>query len=409
MKQFFTSNKGFTLVEMVVVCLLFTVVLGITSDAFNRIVSKTLSLNRGAESNIRGVVGLELLRSDLQAAGYGLFWRFPEGATVTYQEATAAPGTDTVLNAYSGVPNSVPKAIGSVNNISSASPNVVLAGTDVIAIRGQTVAANAASKCWSYVESQVLPTVKPNPVPHAWQSEQLQPEHKVIMLSGIVNMSPENRLIVHPVTGVWNMRFDKYSSIGKPPIYNDVEKKSDAYVIYGVSDDAGLASLRMPFNRADYYVRRPDSSESSWMRLPERCNPATGLLVKGIVSQSNGSYTEFPVLDCVLDLQAVYSVQNPPGSGTLTDVSDISALTPQEIRDQVKEIKVYLLTHDGARDKSYRYPNATIGVGPGDGLTSGSGSTYDFAARAVPDWQNYRWRVYQIVARPSNLAGTASQ
>jgi hypothetical protein len=93
----------------------------------------------------------------------------------------------------------------------------------------------------------------------------------------------------------------------------------------------------------------------------------------------------------------------------LADSADISALTPKEVREQVKTIKVYILTHDGGRDRNYTYPNATIGVGPGDGIISGTGRTYDFAANGIPDWQNYRWRVYQMVARPSNLTGSIAQ
>jgi len=396
------SNKGFSLVEMVVVCLIFAVVIGITGDAFNRIVSMSLSLNKSAESNISGVVGLQLMRSDLQAAGYGLPWSFSKA--ITYDEATTQPGLGMGMSAG----DYVPRAVISINNISSGAQDVVFDKTDTLAIRGQTLATNSASKCWTYVESQVLPTVNPTPHPVGWKSENLQNSHNVIMIAGVVNMAPVNQLIVNDATGKWNTTFDNYSTLGKPPVYNDAEKKSDAYIIYGVSD-AGLASLRMPFNRADYYVRRPTSADAAWFRMPQRCNPATGLLIKGVVNQNNGNYTEIPVLECVLDMQVVYSVRNPPSSATLTDVSDISALSAQDIREQLKEIKVYLLAQDGGRDRNYTYPNATVGVGPGNGLTSGSGSTYDFAGRGVPEWQNYHWRVYQIVARPNNLVGNVAQ
>lgn len=400
MKASFLTNRGFTLVEMVVVCLIFVVVIMITGDAFNRIVSKSVSLNNSAESNIAGIVGLELMRSDLQAAGYGLPWSFSNA--ITYDEATQEPGSG--MNAS----NSIPRPTVSINNISSGSQSVVFNMTDALAIRGCTVATNSASKCWTYVESKVMPTVNPAPEPHVWQSENLKSTDKIIMTSALVNLTPTNQLVVSDATNKWNTTFDNYTALGKPPVYHDAEKKSDTYVIYGVTDE-DVSGLRMPFNRADYYIRRPDADDHAWFRLPERCNSSSGVLIKGVVNQSDGAYTELPVLECVLDMQVVFTLRNPPGSATLTDVSDISMLSAQAIREQLKEIKVYILGHDGARDRNYNYPNATIGVGPGNGLTSGSGSTYDFAANHIPDWRNYHWKVHRVVARPNNLAGNAAQ
>lgn len=400
MKALRSNNRGYTLVEMVVVCLIFVVIIALTGDAFNRLVTRSLALNKGSESNIAGIVGLELLRSDLQSAGYGLPWSFSQA--IAYDEATGEPGA--AMNAS----NSVPRAVISIDNISSGSQDVVFDSTDALAIRGQTLARNSASRCWTYVESKVMPSLNPAPRPYTWKSENLKATDNVIVTAAIVNMAPSNQLVVRDTTGKWNTTFSNYTAIGKPAEYSEAEKKSDAYIIYGVSDE-GLASLRMPFNRADYYIRRPGSSDSAWFRAPERCNPASGILIKGVVGQSNGAYTEIPVLDCVLDMQVVFAVRNPPGSATVTDVSDLSGFSAQQIREQLKEIKVYILTHDGGRDKNFSYPNATIGVGPGNGLTSGTGSTYDFDAHSIPDWRNYRWRVYQIVARPNNLAGNAAQ
>jgi hypothetical protein len=131
-------------------------------------------------------------------------------------------------------------------------------------------------------------------------------------------------------------------------------------------------------------------------------------LIKGVVQQSNGGYYELPLLECVLDMQVVYELRTA-GTTMTTDSSDISGLTAKEVREQVKAIKVYILTHDGGRDRSYSYPNSKIGVGPGDGIISGSGRTYDFAASGIPDWQNYHWRVYQLTARPGNLTGNIAQ
>jgi len=409
MPETLRTNKGFSLIEMIVVMLIFVIVIGITGDAFNRIVSKALSLTKTAESNIAGIVGLELMRVDLEAAGYGLPWSFSQ--LITYDEAADDPGVALNDNAitYSSDPtqNGIPHPIMSLDNVNSSDQTVVFKGTDVLAVRGQSVSTDAASKRWTYIESAVVPNTNPTPVRYTWSAENLKDTDRVVLIQPIANFKPTKQLIVNSSSGKWTDTFKNYTTIGKPPVYNDAEKKSDAYIIYGVNGDD---NLRMPFNRADFYVRRPAASEQGWFRLPQRCNPSTGVLIKGGVGHAKGHYDELPLLECVLDMQVVYELRTS-GTSMTTDVpaNYISTFTPKEVREQVKAIKVYILTHDGGRDKNYSYPNSTIGVGPGDGKTSGSGSTYDFAANGIPDWQNYRWRVYQIVARPSNLTGSIAQ
>jgi prepilin-type N-terminal cleavage/methylation domain-containing protein len=406
MKCMLRSKQGFTLVEMILVMLLFVIVIGITGDAFNRIVTKALSISKSAESNISGIVGLEMMRVDLESAGYGVPWSF--ASSVTYQEATALPGS--VLNDNGRVyatdtsQNNIPRAVASSDNYSSADQTVVFNGTDPLAIRSQSIATNAAAKRWTYIESAVLPSVNPSPAPYSWTADNLVAADRVVMIKPIVNLKPANQLVVNSST-LWSATFNNYSTIGKPPTYQDAEKKSDAYIIYGVDSNS---NLRMPFNRADYYVRMPAASEQNWIKSPTRCNPSAGFLFKSVVGHTSGSYQELPVLECVLDMQVVYGLRTS-GSATITDSSNISALTPQEVREQVKEIKVYILTHDGGIDRTYQYPNATIGVGPGNGITSGTGNTYNFATMGVPNWRNYHWKVYQVVARPNNLAGNVAQ
>lgn len=397
------NNRGFSLVEMIIVMALFIVVIGITGDAFNRIVSKSLSLTNSAESNIAGIVGLEILRTDIESAGYGLPWSFSQ--PITYSEAADNPGL--LLNdngrTYStdSAQNNIPRAVLSIDGYAPGDDTETLGGTDVLTVRAQTIATNATAKRWTYVESEVLPTVNPSPVPHTWTSDNLLATDRVIVMQPIAAMKPTNQLVAAgSASSKWSATFDKYDTIGKPAVYNDAEKKSDAFIIYGVNDDT---DLRMPFNRADYYVRRPATTENSWIRLPNRCHPGTGVLFKGVVGQASGQYQELPLLECVLDMQVVYSLRTS-GSASTIDVSDISGLTPEQVREQVKEVQVYILTHVGGKDLSYTNPNSTIVVGPG----SGSGRTIDFTT-VGNDWQNYRWKVYRTIARPRNLAGNVAQ
>ena len=71
---FCLSEHGFTLVEMIVVMLIFMTIIIISSDAFNKILSMSIQQAKSSESDTQGVIGLEMMRVDLEHAGYGLPW-----------------------------------------------------------------------------------------------------------------------------------------------------------------------------------------------------------------------------------------------------------------------------------------------------------------------------------------------
>ena len=183
-------------------------------------------------------------------------------------------------------------------------------------------------------------------------------------------------------------------------------EKRVAHYIYGINDSAG--EPRMPFNRADYYVRRPGSTEDN--RVPQRCAPNTGILFKALVDHSNGSVStpksdtdsgsEFPLLDCVADMQVVY-ILDSASNGVITETNSLAGLSTSQIREQLKAIQVYVLTHEGGKDSLYTYPNETIAVGPTvDGITAGSnGRTVTIGT----GWQHYRWKIYRFTVNPLNL------
>ena len=135
--------------------------------------------------------------------------------------------------------------------------------------------------------------------------------------------------------------------------------------------------------------------------MPQRCAPGTGILFKSVVGHATGTLTDYPLLDCVADFQVVYSLdRNNNGSIEETSAAGLATLSAADIRNQLKNIQVYILTHEGKKDTSYTYPNNTIGVGPGTGLISGSGRTFGLYSSSQ---KNYRWKVYRITVSPKNL------
>ncbi len=87
-------------------------------------------------------------------------------------------------------------------------------------------------------------------------------------------------------------------------------------IVYGVDPDT---DLRMPFNRADYFISNAN--------VPQRCAPNTGVLEKVVVNQNGGGLTNFlPLLDCVADMQVVYR-RDTNGDGTIDNTTDDIALS----------------------------------------------------------------------------------
>jgi len=358
-------NAGFTLVEMLMVIVIFGFVLAGASQMFVSMLTTQRQQSKIAETNIEGIIGLELLRQDLGKAGYGLPWNGLTG----YSEAAGDPYT---LN--DAATTLAPRGIVSVNNVSSGT---ALAGTDYLVIKAINVATNAACSKWTFLSSGATATTT------LWTpgSENLGQSDRVIVLSPGMPTSSVARTLVTPGTGA---RFSAVTT------YADTGADKETRIVYGVDSDAALTSLRMPFNRADYYVKRPSTG------MPQRCAGGTGNLYKAVVSQSNGQMTEMPLLDCVADMQVIYR-RDLDGDGDPENwIQDISTSNAQQIRDQVKEVRVFILAQEGQMDSNYIHPVNSIQVGD-----TGYGSVFNLSG--ITNGKNYRWKIYTLVVKLDNL------
>jgi hypothetical protein len=174
------------------------------------------------------------------------------------------------------------------------------------------------------------------------------------------------------------------------------------FIVYGINNPGNTnPALTMPYNRADYYIKRPSNDAD----IPKACNPKTGILYKAVAKNGIAPDTVtlpnetpehmllYPLLDCVGDMQVIYD--------TATGFSEVSGSTAADVRDQLRAVRVYILAHEGHLDRNYTYPDSEIRVGD-----NGLGRTWSSDnMRQVfgDDWKNYRWKVYTIIARPKNL------
>lgn len=363
-------NAGFTLVEMLLVIAIIGFVLVGTSDMFIGMLRTHRQQSRITETNIEGIIGLELLRQDLEKAGYGLPWN----GTFNYLEKA----TDT-LN-LNDAPSNPPRGIVGKNNVTGVTG--ILPHTDYFAIKAADIATNSACGKWTFLlESGGTSTV-------TWwtpSSENLSPTDRIIVISPGSPDSPTARTLISGST-----QFNNAVAFQAPV------SGPETRIIYGIDKDN---NLRMPFNRADYFVMQPASSQ-----MPQRCAPGTGILYKAVLNQSNGEYSYMPLLDCVADMQVIFRATSASDSGNLTtidyyeDISDTSIFDAPGIRDRIKEVRAYILAHEGQRDTAYEHPRSTEHVGD-----LGYGRDFVFSAAGITDWQNYRWKIYTLVVQLDNL------
>lgn len=393
------NQRGFTLIEMIVVMAVFMTVLMISASSFNTILAQASKVFRSEESNIEGVIGLEMLRHDLQQAGYGLF---SEPATYTNEAAIAE------ASVYNDAPNNVPRPIVGGNDLAGkvSGANTIMEGSDYLAIKGTTVGREKAAQKWTFLQfsSSIV-------FPHKWPStaENLSSPDKVVLIQKQFGTPPRSSLVRDPAGDFYYA----YSDIGFKHLSS---ASTGIYTAYGV-DKSNI--LRFPFNRSDYFVARPATTP-----IPSYCAPNTGILYKTTVNHNDGGLTYIPVLDCVLDMQVVLgwdwdnngiidTYSNADGtvangglvmnaSAALSQTNNNSITLVPNIRTNLKMIKVYIVAQNGKKDSGYTSASpltfGDVTNDPGiESLTRSAG--FPLAA----DQLNYRWKVYRVVVRPKNL------
>ena len=388
LKQRFCENKGFTLVEMMIVMLLFVIVIMITGKIFSMLLPKTKIISKSEESNIEGVVGLEMFRRDLEQAGFGLFTDvdIPPPA---YTEAASAPASN-----FNDVTDGIPRAIVAGNDLAAN----VLPGTDYLAIKATNAALNTTSQCWT--------SVKGAGASKFWGASDLSEarnDRVVVVSQGYYNGELQRKLIYD--TGSPSSYSVAYRSDGlysMPFAPNSNEKQ---YYYYGI--DTG-ASLRAPFNRTDYMVKRVAGD------VPAGCSPAAGVLYKSVMNQANGGMRDIPLLDCVADMQVVLgwnTTADPAGNAVDTytnaigespqgppPVNNQPVNDPKEIRTRLKLVKVYILAQDGGYDRNYVNTNTAMRI-----VEPGEAADYKLIDLTQSFYRNYHWKLYRLVVRPKNL------
>lgn len=373
------GRKGFTLIEVMITLVILFLVLNAVSTFFvgargrGGVLNVFKQQSRIAQSGMDAIAGLELLRKDLESAGYGLPWN---NLPAAYSEA--AGGTAAALN---DAPSDAPRGIVSADG---AGPN----SSDYLAIKATSVAADNACRRWT--------TLQAGDVTRAW----------VTVPPGVENLAGQNRVIVLTAEGAGaTQRSLVIPAASFSTTFNNTAafapaSASEVRVVYGIAD---ATAPRMPFNRADYFL-----SNAS---VPQRCAPNTGVLVKAVIDQADGNLDldgdgandELPLLDCVAAMQVLYLVDTN-GDGAVDGLpwASLSGLTASQIREQVKAVRVFLLAHEGQKDEAYLHASSSIVVGE-PGLFGTGAEVVDLTVN--PELLKYRWKLQILTVDLPNLRG----
>ncbi|HVN96332.1 MAG TPA: prepilin-type N-terminal cleavage/methylation domain-containing protein [Syntrophorhabdaceae bacterium] len=371
-------EKGFSLIEMLIVIAILSIIVAMNMQTFQSLIRGSATQAAISSTQFEGALTLEILRTDIEAAGFGIADEFPtqdifgNPLAINYSEAV-----DVVPAGFNDAPNGVPRAILNGDGIGYN-------GSDYLVIKSTAVGENSASGKWTYIHSAR---------PHVWNDSNLDMDtgNRMIVLKPSQTIGGNSTLLLNTDSTF----YPAYStSTDLPTAYQPVTA-NDRYVAYGVDETA--ATLRMPFNRADYYILQPGGN------APTNCSPKTGILYKGVVNQADGKLTLMPLLNCVADLQVLFRL-DADGDGLPDTYSNSpNGMTAYNIKRQVKEVRVYILAHEGGVDTSYQrdLANQVVNVGETVGAQF-FGRQYDLSTTGA-GWRNYRWKVYTMTVKPRSL------
>lgn len=381
------NQAGFSLIELVIYLAILGILMAAVLTSFTQTMRNSTNQANVAETKIETGIGLELLRTDLENAGFGLPWQFPAVPAPYFEPAPMAD-----------VPN-VPKAL-----ISQDTSLLSLNTSDYLVIRATNVIRGITGQEWGYVGRDAARAVTVDPMStdgfarNDWviviRPESSPGVYRQLVMNGATYVTQ----ITPSATGI-TLTDQSFAPIATP---NDPD--GERFLVYGLNnnDPTVATNVRRPFNRTDYYINNVNNANR-----PTHCAPNTGVLVKATLNQADDQFTIMPIVDCVADFQIVYYLDTNDDGGwdQRGNANALNTLAADQIRDRVKAVRYYILTHEGGPDRSFSYSNANINVGEvaADGVTLLAGRLFDLNATIGGNWANYRWKVESMAVSSKNI------
>lgn len=403
------DQRGFTLVELMVGLAIVLLIVAMATAAYLKLLLSYKTHGSVSESYMSNLTGLELLRYDIEMAGFGLPVTLPGG--LNYLEAAAGNyGGDTDLPDPQSLNDATTGAPHAFVMVKSANAN----NSAVLAIKSTLANISATSKKWSTISEEPsyqqgtanIPKVK------LWGVTALDPVMDFTSVPHADNFIMLNNQGQLQTTGGTCAGGESwcYSFVGSAPdtgYYHSASAiassctDTSVYYIYGL-DNSTSGAHRMPFNRVDYYLA-PTTNQSC------ADYPNAFALYRGVVKQADGTLSPAVLIDCVHDFQVAFGI-DPSGNGTqnIAWQADLNRagtpMTASQIQQYLREVRVYTIYQEGTGKISHS-PQLKF---------SGSFSLGSDIGLALSSWTPsgqdiyYHWKVAEIDVKPVNLLNLPS-
>lgn len=373
------GRRGFTLIELIIAMAIFaTVIVGLYKVYDVQFKQQTKEY-RLAESEMELGIAKNLIERDLIMAGFGIMDDY-----ATYSTPTTPK---TAVSASEGGTN-----------------------PDTLTLRGTALGIKSrATMEWATVgDTSPMLSLSTNDDPR----ENIQAGDRVI----ITNPSGSTESNLKTLLTQTDWLFTYTSSTTAPIGYSthapftNLQKGDIIYALNVSGDLDGDATV-------PYYTVTYSLGGTS----PSYCAPGTNMksLLRAESRTSTTPTGGDPVMSCVRDFEVAFGITDNTVSPDPADAKNyninkwdnggviVNGYSQIELRQRLKQIRVYILVQDGNQDLNYTYvnpdPNAsapdTIRVGELSlvGGTTGRDVTLSAAQR------NYRWRLLTIVVTPRNI------
>lgn len=234
------SNTGMTLIEILITFVIVLVVLAAAYSLFKNITIKHKTIISKSSSQLQTNISLELLRKDIELAGFGLPW-YLEGTLNSTNEPSKFFGS---FDADPYYPRGIILGNGEgVNN------------SDVLIIKSSI--ANIDKKT-----SRKFGVLFYD---GSWKVEQL---------GGKTFTSQDRCVVISPTTHAaytYNTNYCTPCNSVPSDLTTSLSRYS-VYLLFGITDN----SCSFPYNRVDYFLKKPSDPND----FPERCNNATYIFLQ---------------------------------------------------------------------------------------------------------------------------------
>jgi hypothetical protein len=350
---------------------------------------------------IEDTIALDLLRYDIQMAGYGLA-RGDSVANIgfNYAEATEGAGYTPIPTFFNDSPGE-PRAFVLSNDGNTAAGN-----SDVLVIKSviNVLDEETIKSTVRYYDS-----VSDSYICRLWSETAMNPGvgNKVISIN-----ATSRKIFTDPSGSPWFFNVDVLCPTEGGSIRPNMTLSDSAtfftYLTYVVSSSDAPT---MPFNRVDYYLGKTVTSNT-------KCHPNTYTMYRAGIAQSDGKREEQVLMDCVANFQVALGLDTDGDS--LIDLWDdgtvLSTYDARGVFARVKMVKVFILTHEGLYNNEFTYTGTTQPVGVcinsntlfciGDDdvlLDQFNLAGLGAAGSGVTDYTKYKWTQLVLSGKSMNL------